>query len=149
MDFISIVAIAIALASLVIVFAYTHRMWKYISMLLDELSIAMLVRKKSRKVKRYILVKFICKDKTDLKSFVKSLENMFTKLLGELDKIDCGITVASISTDSSRAIIRVVGDYRCLKRVLITLSIQHILFEGCIVVPIKTSGLMSRLRKML
>lgn len=149
MDALPLVAIALSLASLAISIFYSYKVRRYISTLLDELSMALLMKRRSRRVKRYILVKFVCSDETDLKSFVKGFEKTVTRLLGELDKIDCGITVASISTASRRAIIRVTGDYRCVKRVLVSLSIQHILLGGCIAIPVRTSGLLSRLRKML
>ncbi|MEL9939429.1 MAG: Rpp14/Pop5 family protein [Ignisphaera sp.] len=149
MEVLLFIAVALSLASLATSIVYAYKVRKYVSTLLDELSLSLLTRRKSKRVKRYVLLKFVCNDKTDLKSFVNGLEKTVARFLGELDKIDCSITVASVSTASRRAIIRVAGDYRCVKRVLVALSIQHILFDGCIVVPLRTSGLLSRLRKML
>ncbi len=117
--------------------------------LIDELAPALLVRRKSKRVKRYILVKVVCNDKANIVQFIKEFEKRLLRLVGELEKLECDVTVASISRASNRMIVRVRGDYRCFKRALVALSIQHIVFGDCIAIPIRTSGLISRLRKLL
>ena len=149
MDLIILIVFALSITSLAIALKSLYMLKKYTALFIDELSTAILTRKKSRRVKRYILLKIVCNEDANPKIFIYDLHKRLSKFLGELDKIDCGITVAAFSKDSGRAILRVVGDYRCVKRVLVALSIQHIVFGDCIAIPIKTSGLLSRLRKFL
>lgn len=149
MEHLTIIAIALSAASITITLYVALHLRRSIFALVDELAIALLSRKKSRKVKRYILLKAVCSEETDVKAFVKDFEKRVSKLLGDVERMGCSLTIATISKNSNRMIIRVVGDYGCFKRVLVALSIQHILFGDCVAVPIRTSGLFSRLRRRI
>jgi RNase P/RNase MRP subunit POP5 len=149
LEYLSIIAIALAVASMLIAIYITLSLKKSVGVLLDELAVALLIRKKSRRVKRYILLKTVCSEDADVKTFIRNFEQRISKLLGDIGRIECSLTIASISKTSNRMIVRVLGDYRCFKRVLMALSIQHILFGDCIAIPVRTSGLFSRLRKWI
>ncbi len=146
---IAIIAVALSATSLAVALCTALSLRKKVSALLDELSMALLARKKSKKVKRYILLKVVCSEEADIKAFMMDFENRVSKLLGGIERMGCSLTIASVSKISNRMIIRVTGDYQCFKKVLVALSIQHILFGGCVAIPIRTSGLFSRLRKWI
>ncbi len=142
----SIVAMAIAIIS-IITTKYVH---KYLYNILEELDIPTIIsRKKSKIIKRYIAIKILCPEETSIVTYIKSLSRDIDELLGPIGKIRCGVTLISFRADKKRAILRVVGYSECVKYVLLILSIQHVLKNQCIVVPIKTSGLLTRIRKFV
>ncbi|ADM28080.1 hypothetical protein Igag_1275 [Ignisphaera aggregans DSM 17230] len=142
----SIVAIAIAIISIVTI----RYIYRYLYNLLEELDISTIIsRKKSKRVKRYIAIKILCPEETDIVTYIKSLSRDINELLGPIGRIRCGVTLISFRADKRRAILRVVGYSECVKHVLLILSIQHLLKNQCIAIPIKTSGLLTRIRKFV
>ncbi len=146
--------IYIALASLILsltsiaIAVLLYRDVRYVlNSLIDEFGLALIARKRYRRIKRYILVKMVCHDGIDIRRFGEDLEKRISSFLGPVVKMDCGLTLISFRPDLNRAIFRVVGSSICVKYSLIALSLQHFASEGCIVVPLRTSGLLSRIRK--
>ena len=103
-----------------------------------------------RRTKRYILFKFVCIDSIDLEEFSKKIISHIYAALGPTMRMKCGLALVAARPDLGRGIIRVSGDPVCVKYVLAAMSIRHIV-DGipCLIIPVRTSGLVSRLRKFL
>ena len=103
-----------------------------------------------RRVKRYILFRFVCFDETYTHEFIKRFTSHIYAFLGPLIRTRCGISIITIRSDLGRGIIRVSGDSECVKYVLAAMSLRHIIDDiPCLVIPLRTSGLVSRLRRYL
>lgn len=103
-----------------------------------------------RRVKRYILFRFVCFDETYIHEFSKKFTSHIYAFLGPLIKARCSISIITIRSDLGRGIIRVSGDSECVKYVLTAMSLRHIVDNiPCLVIPLRTSGLVSRLRRYL
>ncbi len=143
---ISIAAITIAIISIMMI----RHIYKYLYSILEELDIPTIIsRKKNKRIKRYIAIKILCPEEANIATYIKSLSRDINDLLGPIGRIRCGITLISFRTDKRRAILRVTGYSECVKYVLLILSIQHLLRGQCIAIPIKTSGLLTRIRKFV
>ncbi len=103
-----------------------------------------------RRTKRYILFRFVCFDSIDLEEFAKRIVSHIYAALGPTMRMKCGLALVTVRPDLGRGIIRVSGDPACVKHVLAAMSIRHIV-DGipCLIIPVRTSGLVSRLRKYL
>jgi RNase P/RNase MRP subunit POP5 len=145
--YIAFISLAISLTSIVIVIILYRDIYQAVNNLIDELGIALIARKKYRRIKRYILAKVICRDNVDIRKLSEDVERSVNSLLGRILKMNCSLTIISFRPDLNRAIFRVVGDGMCSKYCLLALSLQHFISESCIIIPLKTSGLLSRLRK--
>lgn len=142
-------SLALSLASIiavVLLYRYVHRIT---TNLIDEFGLALIARKKHRRVKRYILAKVVCLDGIDAKKLVEEIESSVNSFLGHAVKLNCSLTLLSYRSDLNRAIFRVVGSGMCVKYALVALSLQHLVSRSCIVIPIRTSGLLSRIRKFV
>ena len=107
-------------------------------------------RRRHRRVKRYILLKVVCIQGGDLDEELRSLVKHIQRVLGPELSTRCGVALVAYRRDPGRAIIRVSGASDCVKHVLSALALKHIVGAGkCLAVPIRTSGLLTRLRKML
>jgi len=106
--------------------------------------------RRCRRVKRYILFRFVCFDGAQAHEFSKRFTDHIYAFLGPLIKTKCGISIVAIRSDLGRGIIRVSGDSECVKYVLAAMSLRHII-DGipCLTIPLRTSGLVSRLRRYL
>ncbi len=142
----SLISIAITLYIL-----YTHGT-------IDEVDIALKIlrrhvygARRSRRIKRYVLLKVVCLDPSiDMDMFIKSLTKHIRSSMGSTTRFRCDIALISYSVENGRAILRVTGDSLCLDLVLATLSIRHFIDRvSCLTIPIRVSGLVSRLRKFI
>ncbi len=103
-----------------------------------------------RRMKRYVLLRVVCFEDVPIESFVKELVSKLYNCMGIALRARCGLALAAYRPDLGRAILRVSGDPQCLKFVLLTLSLRHFLDNvPCIAIPLRTSGLLTRLRKYL
>lgn len=143
------IALTLSVLSLVITILMISRVYKNIELLINEFGLSLLTRKKYRRVKRYILVKFICSDNNDYKTLPNYIKNSIYMFLGPLLKHRCSIDVVSYRPSTGRTIIRVRGEAICVTYTLLALSIQHLKqsLRSCIAIPIRTSGLISRLKR--
>jgi RNase P/RNase MRP subunit POP5 len=143
------IALAMSTLSIAITILAIPRVYREIEQIISELGTAVLTRRKYRRVKRYILVKFLCLDSNDYRDLSNYLKKSIYSLLGPVLKHRCNIELISYRADTGRAIIRVRGEAICVPYTLLALSIQHInhLLGSCIAIPIRTSGLLSRLRR--
>lgn len=140
------IALVLSIASISVASYTLYKMYRYVETLIDELGYSLIVRRRHRRVKRYILVKFIC-PKEDFEMFSSTIKQRIYSFIGPLMRNRCSIDVVSYRPRSSRAIIRVRGEALCVVYTLLALSLQHIGSDtGCIVIPLRTSGLISRLR---
>jgi len=141
----SVVSIAIAITSLYLTYrrAYVTRLTK-----LSNRNIY--GSRRYKRVKRYILFRFVCFDETHVSEFSKRVTSHIYAFLGPLIKTRCGISMVTVRSDLGRGIIRVSGDSECVKYVLTAMSLRHVV-DGipCLVIPLRTSGLVSRLRRYL
>ena len=142
---IAYLALALSVATTAFTLIVIPRVYRYVKLLVDELGVAVLSRKRYRKVKRYILVKFVCLDNS-YESLANTVKQRVAELLGPILRHRCSVDVVSYRSSSRRAILRVRGETVCVVYTLLALSIQHIGGGSCIAIPIRTSGLISRLR---
>lgn len=142
------IALILSIISIALIVIAIIKVGKYVKTLIDELGLCVVTRKKHRRIKRYILVKFFCLD-NNLEDFSKHVEQSINKFLGPLLRYKCSINIISYKPDKKRAIIRVRGEAICVTYTLLALTIQHLKenMSSCIAIPIKTSGLLSRLRR--
>jgi RNase P/RNase MRP subunit POP5 len=142
------IALTMSILSIAIIILTVSRVYRNIELLVSELGISILTHKRYRRVKRYILVKFLCFDNNDYKTLSNYVKNSIYSLLGPVLRHRCSIEVISYRPNTGRAIIRVRGEAICVTYTLLALSIQHLkhTLGSCIAVPIRTSGLISRLR---
>ncbi len=136
----SITAIAIALIAL--------RTTK--KFLVKKVPRTALPRRRVSRVKRYVLVKAVCMD-GDAEAMFKELVPKLYRVLGPTIMSRCGLALVAYRKDLNRAILRVSGDPECVRYVLFALATMHIVLEEskCLVVPLRTSGCLTRLRKAL
>ncbi|MEM4513740.1 MAG: Rpp14/Pop5 family protein [Ignisphaera sp.] len=148
-SFISWGALILSILSMAILAFTLPRIHKQVRQLIEEFAISMLTRRKYRRVKRYILVKFLCIDEEDYNVLSNRIKSSIYSFLGHMLRHKCSIEVISYKQASRRAIIRVRGEAICVTYTLLALSIQHLKNElgSCIAIPIRTSGLISRLRR--
>jgi len=115
-----------------------------------EPSEAVYGRRRHRRVKRYILLKIVCIETGSVEEELRELVKHIHRVLGPELSTRCGIALVAYRRDLGRAIIRVSGASDCVKHVLAALALKHIVGAGkCLAVPVRTSGLLTRLRKML
>lgn len=143
------IALALSVASIAITSVVLLRLYSYMKTLIDELGASVIMHKRYRRVKRYILVKFVCVDNDDYRLLANHIRDSVYTIIGPLLRHRCNIDIVSYKPGSKRAIVRVRGEAICVKYTLLALSIQHIGKERnrCIAIPIRTSGLISRLRR--
>ncbi|MEM0371402.1 MAG: Rpp14/Pop5 family protein [Ignisphaera sp.] len=141
-------ALILSLMSIVLIVIMSTRFYGYIKALLDELGLHIALHKKYRRVKRYILVKFICLD-NGFEILSEHIKHSLNKLLGPILRYRCNVDVVSYRPEKKRAIIRVRGEAICVTYTLLALTINHLerSSDSCIAIPIKTSGLISRLKR--
>ena len=142
--FVSLILSAVSITTVILLYKYINRV---VSSLIDEFGMALIARKRYRRVKRYILAKVICGEDVDVERMNKDIERSINSLLGSITRMDCNITLISLRPDLNRAIFRVIGNSICIKYSLLALSLQHLTTGNCIIVPLRTSGLLSRIRK--
>ena len=145
---IAITALALSLMSLLIVLKlYT----KFASSRVRHERVHDIVGfRRYRRVKRYVLLKIVCLSDVSIEQFSKALISHIYKTLGPSLRIKCGLTLIAARPDLNRAIIRVSGESECVKQVLLALSIRHLVDDiPCLTIPLRTSGLVSRLKKYL
>lgn len=145
----AVASIILAAVALFLALQNRQMLWKYMEPIIDELTPSALTRKRTKRVKRYLLVKAVCSEGSTARQLAEDLSKGLQLAMGLAHRTRCEVSLISFRRDAGKAIIRVVGDGNCVKEVLLTLSIQHLLLGGCILVPLKTSGLLSRLRKAL
>ena len=109
-----------------------------------------LSREKSKRIKRYVLLKVVCIDSEDPDKLFKELVQRVYTALGPALMARCGLALVAYRRDLGRAILRVSGSPDCVKHVLLALSMLHVLEDSrCLAVPLRTSGCLTRLRKAL
>ncbi|MCS7111114.1 MAG: hypothetical protein N3E36_06910 [Sulfolobales archaeon] len=146
---IALASLILSLASIVVV-ALLYRDVRHIATnLINEFGLALTIRKRYRRMKRYILAKVVCLDNIDAKKLGEDIEKAVNSFLGHVVKLDCSLTLLSFRSDLNRAIFRVVGSSACVKYSLVALSLHHLASGSCIVIPIRTSGLLSRVRRFV
>lgn len=143
------IALAFSIISIVIASTILLRLYNYMKILVEEFGATIVVRKKYRRIKRYILVKFLCLENQNYKLLANHIRDSVYTFLGPLLRHKCSIDVISYRPSTKRAIVRVRGEAICVIYTLLALSIQHLGKEPtkCIAIPIRTSGLISRLRR--
>lgn len=148
MDIVAYIALILSIISIVIMSVTLLKTYKYIKTLVDEIGISVITHKRYRKVKRYILIKFLCIN-NNYTSLADYIRYSVYKTLGPILRHRCDVDVISYRPSSRRAILRVRGEAVCVLYTLLALSIQHISDETrtCIAIPIRVSGLISRLRR--
>lgn len=142
-------ALILSILSIATTILTVTRLYKGIEVLIQELGVGVLTRKKYRRVKRYILVKFICLESNDYKALSNYIKNTLYSMLGPILRHRCSIDIITYRPNTGRAIIRVRGEAICVTYTLLALSVQHLKqgLGSCIAIPIRTSGLISRLRR--
>ncbi|MEM1644861.1 MAG: Rpp14/Pop5 family protein [Ignisphaera sp.] len=148
-NLVCLIALILSILSISIIAVTIPHIQKQTKQLIEEFAVSMLTHKKHRRVKRYILVKFLCLDKEDYNILSTRIKNCIYAFLGPILRHKCSIEVVSYRPTSRRAIIRVRGEAVCVTYTLLALSIQHLKnsLGSCIAIPIRTSGLISRLRR--
>lgn len=143
------ITLALSIISIIIASTTLLRLYNYIKILVEEFGASAIVHKKYRRIKRYILVKFLCLENHDYKLLANHIRDDIYTFLGPLLRHRCSIDIISYKPSSKRAIVRVRGEAICVIYTLLALSIQHLGREPskCIAIPIRTSGLISRLRR--
>lgn len=147
-DIVLAIALALSLTSVIMVAITLLRTYSHVKTLIEELGNSIIIRKRYKRVKRYILVKFLClEDKDSYTLFADIIKQHIYSTLGFILKHKCSIDVVSFRPNNKRAVLRVRGEASCVLYTLLALSIQHIEKSNhvCIVIPIRTSGLISRL----
>uniref|UniRef100_A0A7C2VH68 RNase P component 2 n=1 Tax=Ignisphaera aggregans TaxID=334771 RepID=A0A7C2VH68_9CREN len=143
------IALLVSVASLAISIAVLFRVYSYVRVLVEEFGKSLVAVKKHRRVKRYILVRFLCIDNQDYNTLENEIKNSVYSFLGPILKSRCSVDIISYRPESRRAIIRVRGEAVCVTYTLLALSIQHLRknMRNCITIPVRTTGLISRLRR--
>ncbi len=147
--YIALASLVLSLTSIVIVVLLYRDIYRSISSLIDEFGLTLTTRRRYRKVKRYILAKVICSDNIDVKKLGEDIKRHVNSFLGQVVRMECNLTILSLRPDVNRAIFRVVGSSICIKYSLVALSLQHLVAGSCIVIPLRTSGLLSRIKKFI
>jgi len=111
-------------------------------------------RSKSAKVlKRYVLFKVLCFQQCTPQNIIDAANKAVHEALGEVLKRYCSFNVvtAAMSTEESGYLIaRIKGVQLCVDALTYALSTQHISSKTSIVmIPVKTSGLLKKLVKLV
>ena len=146
----AIIALTLSIASLVTIFKISKFRRASSRSRLIRLLKKVYGSRVSRRVKRYVLVKVVCFSDVPANVFMETLVKRLYKVLGPALRTRCGLALANYRSDIGKAIVRVSGDPFCVKAVLVALTLMHMVEDtGCVCIPLKTSGLLTRLRKLL
>lgn len=142
------VSLILSLASIILTIIAMSRLYRYAKVLVDEVGLHIVMHKRYKRVKRYVLVKFLCIDNS-FERLTEDIEQAIDRLLGSILRSRCSIDVVSYRPEKKRAILRVQGESVCVIYTLLALTIQHLEKDrdSCIAIPIRVSGLISRLRR--
>ncbi len=140
-------ALTLSLISIVLTVIMNAKFYRYTKVLLDEIGFHIVLHKKYRRIKRYVLVKFVCLD-SGFETLSEHVKQSIDKLLGPILRYRCNVDIVSYRPEKKRAIIRVRGEAICVIYTLLALTIGHLEkdSDSCIAIPIRTSGLISRLK---
>ena len=106
-------------------------------------------RRLSNPVKRYVLFKAVCPDDIDTPRLREVLNEVIARGGGRFFKTLCSTDLITYAPSTGRGILRVRGHPICVQALIYILSTAHMEGSRCLFAPVRTSGLLTRLRRMM
>lgn len=101
-------------------------------------------------VKRYVLLKAVCSEDVDTRKLRNLLSDVVRRVGGHLYYSLCSTDLIMFNPSNSRLLVRIRGPHFCARMFLWLISVVHLAEENpCIFAPLRTSGLLTRLRRMI
>ena len=106
-------------------------------------------RRLSNPIKRYVLFKAVCPDDVDTPRLREVLNEVIARGGGRLFNTLCSVDLITYAPSTGRGILRVRGHPICVQALVYILSTAHMEGSRCLFAPVRTSGLLTRLRRMV